>query len=101
MRYLALSEVLALHRALLEASGGADGLRDLGLLESALAQPRASFGGIDLHASLAAKAAALGFCLALNHPFVDGNKRVAHARWRSFSCSTATRSWRLSMSKSS
>jgi death-on-curing protein len=63
----------------LEASGGSDGLRDLGLLESALAQPRASFGGIDLHASLPAKAAALAFSLALNHAFLDGNKGVAHA----------------------
>lgn len=79
MRYVALSEVLALHRAVLAASGGADGLRDLGLLESALAQPRASFGGLDLHPPLAAKAAALAFSLTLNHPFVDGNKRVAHA----------------------
>ena len=70
MRYVALSEVVALHRALLESSGGADGIRDLGSLESALAQPRASFGGVDLHASVSAKAAALGFSLTLNHPHV-------------------------------
>lgn len=79
MRYLTLGEVVALHRALLEVSGGAAGIRDLGGLESALAQPRASFGGADLHPTLHAKAATLGFSLALNHPFVDGNKRVAHA----------------------
>jgi death-on-curing protein len=84
MRYLTLGEVVALHRALLESSGGATGIRDLGSLESALAQPRATFGGVDLHASLAAKVAALGFSLALNHPFVDGNKRVAHAAMEVF-----------------
>ena len=61
MRYLTLGEVVALHRAILEDSGGASGIRDLGALESALAQPRATFGGVDLHASLHAKAAALGF----------------------------------------
>jgi death-on-curing protein len=84
MRYLTLGEVVALHRAVLESSGGASGIRDLGGLESALAQPRASFGGVDLHASLHAKTAALGFSLALNHPFLDGNKRVAHAAMETF-----------------
>jgi death-on-curing protein len=84
MRYLTLGEVVALHRAILEVSGGASGIRDLGALESALAQPRASFGGADLHMSLHAKAAALGFSLALNHPFLDGNKRVAHAAMEAF-----------------
>ncbi|PYR20607.1 MAG: type II toxin-antitoxin system death-on-curing family toxin [Acidobacteria bacterium] len=79
MRHLTLGEVVALHRAVIERSGGAAGIRDLGALESALAQPRASFGGTDLHASLPAKAAALGFSLTLNHPFLDGNKRTAHA----------------------
>jgi len=84
MRYPTLGEVVALHRAILETSGGASGIRDLGALESALAQPRATFGGVDLHASLHAKAAALGFSLALNHPFLDGNKRVAHAAMEVF-----------------
>ena len=84
MRYLALGEVIALHRAILEDSGGASGIRDLGALESALAQPRATFDGVDLHASLHAKAAALGFSLASNHPFLDGNKRVAHAAMEVF-----------------
>jgi len=84
MRYLTLGEVVALHRAILEGSGGAPGIRDLGALESALAQPRASFDGTDLHSSLHAKAAALGFSLALNHPFLDGNKRVAHAAMEAF-----------------
>jgi death-on-curing protein len=84
MRYLTLGEVVALHRAILEGSGGAPGIRDLGALESALAQPRVSFDGADLHSSLHAKAAALGFSLALNHPFLDGNKRVAHAAMEAF-----------------
>jgi death on curing protein len=84
MRYLTFGEVVALHRAILESSGGTSGIRDLGALESALAQPRASFGGTDLHESLPAKAAALGFSLTMNHAFVDGNKRVAHAAMEVF-----------------
>ncbi len=84
MRYLSFGEVVHLHQALLKESGGAAGIRDLGALESALAQPRATFGGVDLHASVVAKAAALGFSLALNHPFIDGNKRVAHAAMEVF-----------------
>ena len=79
MRYLSLGEIVDLHQALLEQTGGATGVRDLGMLESALAQPRATFDGMDLHPTLVQKAAALGFSLTLNHPFVDGNKRVAHA----------------------
>ena len=83
-RYLTLGEVVALHQAVIESTSGARGIRDLGSLESALAQPRASFDGADLHASLPAKAAALGFSLTLNHPFVDGNKRTAHAAMEVF-----------------
>ena len=78
-RYLSLAEVLTLHRRIIVETGGSDGLRDLGLLESALGQPRQTFGGEDLYPSLAAKATALGFSLIKNHPFVDGNKRVGHA----------------------
>jgi len=84
MRYLTLGEVVDLHRAVIEATGGAAGIRDLGGLESALAQPRASFGGVDLHASLADKAAALCFSLVNNHAFIDGNKRIAHAATETF-----------------
>jgi death-on-curing protein len=84
MRYLSLGEIVDLHQALLEQTGGATGIRDLGMLESALAQPRATFGGDDLHTTLIAKAAALGFSLALTHAFVDGNKRVAHAAMEVF-----------------
>ncbi len=84
MRYVSLGEIVHLHQALLDETGGATGIRDIGMLESALAQPRATFGGDDLHPTLFAKAAALGFSLALNHAFVDGNKRVAHAAMEVF-----------------
>ncbi len=84
MRYLTLGEVVELHRRLLEQSGGADGIRDLGLLESALAQPSATFDGVDLHQGPVDKAAALGFALVANHSFVDGNKRVGHAAMEVF-----------------
>jgi len=84
MRYLSLGEIVDLHQALLAQTGGATGIRDLGMLESALAQPRATFGGADLHPTLVHKAAALAFSLTLNHPFVDNNKRVAHAAMEVF-----------------
>lgn len=77
--YLSVEQLLALHAALLEATGGAPGLRDKELLESAIARPAASFGGQDLYPSLAAKAASLMKSLVGNHPFVDGNKRIAIA----------------------
>jgi death on curing protein len=84
MRYLSLGELIDLHQALVDQTGGAAGIRDLGALESALAQPRATFGGNDLHTTLTGKAAALGLALTLNHPFVDGNKRAAHAAMEVF-----------------
>lgn len=83
MRYLALPEVVELHRRLLESTGGAAGIRDLGALEAALVQPRMTLGGSDLYPTLAEKAAALCFSLVGNHPFVDGNKRVGHAAMES------------------
>jgi len=84
MRYLALAEVVELHRRLLEATGGAPGIRDLGALESAIAQPKATFGGVDLYPTLVEKAAVLGLALVQDHPFVDGNKRVGHAAMETF-----------------
>ena len=84
MRYLTLGEVVELHQRLLTQTGGASGIRDLGLLESALAQPKATFGGADLHPTVGDKAAALGFALVANHAFVDGNKRVGHAAMEVF-----------------
>jgi prophage maintenance system killer protein len=77
MRYLTLAEVVDLHGRLLQATGGAPGIRDLGALESAMAQPKATFGSADLYPTLAEKATALCISLVLGHPFVDGNKRVA------------------------
>lgn len=79
MRYLTLGEVVTLHRAVVSATGGAEGIRDLGGLQSALAQPKATFDAVDLYPTLIDKAAVLAFGLAMNHPFVDGNKRIAHA----------------------
>lgn len=79
MRYLTLKEVLELHGQILSQSGGTPGILNLSALQSALAQPRMSFGGADLYPTIAEKAAALGFSLVNNHPFVDGNKRTGHA----------------------
>ena len=84
MRYLSLAEVLFIHESVLAQSGGGDGIRDLSALESAVSQPKASVGGADAYPSLHEKAAALGYSLCSNHPFVDGNKRVAHAAMETF-----------------
>jgi len=78
-RFLSLAEVLDLYGRVLVAGGGSSAIRDLGALESALAQPRASFDDVELYPTLVDKAAALGFSLIRNHPFVDGNKRIGHA----------------------
>jgi death-on-curing protein len=77
--HLTPAQVLFLHARIIEETGGSHGVRDLGLLESAVARPRASFGGEDLYPDLPTKAAALMQSLAGNHPFVDGNKRTAIA----------------------
>ena len=79
IRFLGLEEILALHADQIERYGGSPGVRDLGLLESAVAAPEASFGGEYLHATLPEMAAAYLFHLSQNHAFVDGNKRVAAA----------------------
>ena len=71
-----MEDVLELHVVQLERYGGAAGLRDRGLLESAVAQPMASWGGQFLHPDLWSMAAAYLFHLVGNHPFVDGNKRT-------------------------
>jgi death on curing protein len=84
VRYLSLAEVLDLHRLVISQAGGAEGVLDLGALESAVAQPRVTFEGRDLHPSIADKAAALCHSLILNHPFLDGNKRVGHAAMETF-----------------
>ena len=79
IEYLSEGQVLHLHRVIIAATGGAGGVRDQGLLQSALARPAAAFGGQELYASMPAKAAALMHSLVSNHAFVDGNKRVAIA----------------------
>ncbi|MDB5330243.1 MAG: Death-on-curing family protein [Phycisphaerales bacterium] len=76
INFLTLDEVLELHVAQIELFGGSAGLRDLGLLESALAQPMQAFGGQYLHEDLAAMAAAYLYHIVSNHPFLDGNKRT-------------------------
>jgi death-on-curing protein len=84
MIYLTTEEVIGLQEQLIQQSGGATGIRDHGLIDSAVYQPQASFGGHELNPTLADKAAALGFSLALNHGFIDGNKRIAHAAMEVF-----------------
>lgn len=75
--YLTLEELLIIHTDQIERYGGSHGIRDLGLIESALYRPQASFGGDDLYSSFFEKAAVLVHSLLLNHAFVDGNKRTA------------------------
>jgi len=75
-RWLAVVHILAIHSDQIQAHGGSLGLRDRGLLESALERPRNRLH-YDPDADLPAPAAAYGFGLANDHPFVDGNKRVA------------------------
>ena len=75
--FLTLDEVLALHADQVRRYGGATGLRDLVLLQSAIAMPQTSYGGEYLHGTVFEMAAAYLFHLARNHPFVDGNKRTA------------------------
>jgi death-on-curing protein len=84
MRYVSLQEVISLHSLLIAQTGGSSGLRDRGALESAVAQPEASFGGEELYPDLASKTAALGHSLIQNHPFVDGNKRIGHGAMEVF-----------------
>ncbi len=84
MRYLTLGELVSLHHRIIEQSGGGVGVRDMGLAESALAQPKMTFGGEELYPTIPVKAAALCFSLVMNHPFVDGNKRMGHAAMETF-----------------
>jgi len=77
--FLSVDMVIQIHQRVIEEFGGDPGLRDRGLLESAVAMPQSTFGGKFLHIDLAEKAAAYHFHLCANHPFIDGNKRVAVA----------------------
>ena len=84
MRYLSFREILELHDKIIEISGGARGIRDMKALESAINQPRLTFDQTDLYPDIVAKAAALCFFIVMNHPFVDGNKRIGHAAMETF-----------------
>ena len=84
MRYLSLTEVLIIYRRIIAQTGGSLGIRDFNALESALAQPRATYGGENLYPTIVDKASSLGFSLIQNHPFIDGNKRIGHAAMETF-----------------
>ncbi|MFO0959719.1 MAG: type II toxin-antitoxin system death-on-curing family toxin [Isosphaeraceae bacterium] len=77
--FLSVDQVESLHADLIEQDGGSRGIRERGLLESAVAQPMAAFEGEYLHADLFEMAAAYLFHLTMNHPFIDGNKRIGLA----------------------
>ena len=77
MKYLTAEQVLFIHARLIAETGGEHGVLDIGLLQSAVARPQASFDGQDLYPGLFSKAAALLESLIGNHAFVDGNKRTA------------------------
>ena len=80
MKILTKAQVLMLHEQLVNETGGSPGLRDEGLLESALASPFQEFATFSPYPTIQQKAARLGFSLVMNHPFIDGNKRIgAHA----------------------
>ena len=76
MLFLTVDDIIESHQNQIDTYGGSYGIRDIGLLESAIGQPEASFGGEYLHADIFEMAAAYIYHLVMNHPFVDGNKRV-------------------------
>lgn len=76
MKTLTTKQILRLHTELIAQTGGSDGIRDEGILESALLAPFQNFDGKDMYPSIQAKAARLGYGLIQNHPFIDGNKRI-------------------------
>lgn len=78
-KFISCSLAVTIHYEQVETLGGTAGIRDIGLLESALAQPQTTFGGELLHPTLYEQAAAYLFHLSRNHPFIDGNKRTALA----------------------
>jgi death-on-curing protein len=84
MRYLSISEIFELHDRIISPSGGSRGIRDIRALESSISQPRQTFDQKDLYPDIVTKAASLCFSLVMNHPFVDGNKRVGHAAMETF-----------------
>lgn len=77
VRFLSIENILAVRTDTIQHEGGPQGIRDVGLLESAVAMPQSQFGGRYLHEGLAAMAAAYQYHLCRNHAFIDGNKRAA------------------------
>jgi death-on-curing protein len=84
MRYLSIIEILEIHDQIISTSGGYRGIRDISALESAISQPRLTFNQKDLYPDIVTKASSLCFALVMNHPFLDGNKRVGHAAMETF-----------------
>jgi death-on-curing protein len=84
MRYLSITEILEIHDQVISSSGGSRGIRDLKTLESSVNQPRLTFDQKDLYPDIVTKASSLCFALVMNHPFIDGNKRVGHAAMEIF-----------------
>lgn len=79
MKYLTSPQVLAIHDQMVKRFGGSHGVRDLGLVESAVERPKSTFDGVDLYPDIFLKAASLMHSLVTNHAFVDGNKRTAYS----------------------
>lgn len=76
MRGLSVSDIIVLHQKVIDKTGGSHGIRDIGLIESAVSRAYATFGGNDLYETVEAKIAATAYSLVSNHGFVDGNKRI-------------------------
>lgn len=84
MKYLTMKQILAIYDEIVAQTGGTRGIRDIRLLESAVARPQATFEQEDLYPDIFSKAAALGHSIILNHPFIDGNKRTGYMAMRLF-----------------
>jgi death-on-curing protein len=81
---ISVKEAETIHKILIDAFGGSHGVRDLALLDSALARPFQTYGGADLHSTPIQKAASLMESILINHPFIDGNKRTGYVLMRIF-----------------
>jgi death-on-curing protein len=84
MKYLAINDVLIIHKRLIEKYGGSLGIRDIGLLDSSISQPKMTFDQKELYPTIYEKAGILSFSLIKNHSFIDGNKRIGHAAMEIF-----------------
>lgn len=84
MNYLNIHQILTIYNEVIDETGGSEGIRDIGLLESAVARPQGGFAGGEFYPDVFSKAAALGYSIIRNHPFVDGNKRTGYMAMRLF-----------------